>query len=174
MVCSKCEGWGKLPGPPPVREREGTSTIVLVEAGTPRTAHAEIEELLTDLQGEVRICDPYYGTGTLHRLSCLKGCDSVLFLTRQPDSRERSYVDRAFEEFKREYGQFEFRRHKGSELHDRYVLAPDRVLVLGHGLKDIGLKESFIIQLGADFASDIIATISGLFDQRWVEADPIV
>lgn len=52
-------------------------------------------------------------------------------------------------------------------LHDRYVLSDEKILIVGHGLKDIGNKESFVIVLPRKFATDLLADVQRSFDQKW-------
>ncbi|MCK4235023.1 hypothetical protein KAX75_11375, partial [candidate division WOR-3 bacterium] len=61
----------------------------------------------------------------------------------------------------------------GSDLHDRYIITNNCLLIIGHGLKDIGKKESFIIQIDSTLAPDLIRTIAKVFDQRWSNSSSI-
>jgi hypothetical protein len=47
------------------------------------------------------------------------------------------------------------------------------MLILGHGLKDIGGKESFIIRLGRDLVPDLLNEVRKVFDARWKIAKSI-
>ena len=58
-------------------------------------------------------------------------------------------------------------------MHDRYVLTDDMLILVGHGLKDIGGKESFVIRLDGEVARDLIATLAPSFDAKWASASPI-
>jgi len=74
----------------------------------------------------------------------------------------------AMRDFIKERPRTEFRlAQKPNELHDRYVVTGDTLLILGHGLKDIGGKESFIIRLGRDLVPDLIDELNNAFDARW-------
>lgn len=169
-VCPVCSGWGKLPDPP---ENRGPISVVLVESGTPRTAHLQVADILEDLRGEVRVCDPFYGAGSLLRLDLLRGCSRVMFLTKDPDGAEREFADRALTEFVRERRQFEVRRCSTRQLHDRYVLTDDDIIILGHGLKDIGNKQSFIIRLNRSACGDVLDSVRSTFDSAWATAESI-
>lgn len=166
-ICPVCDGWGRLPN-----EEEGPN-VIYVAAGTPRTAHTELKVLFGQLNGGVRICDPYYGTGSLVRLDLLTHCSSIRFLTKKPDSGEKTIIGKAIKEFVTQYPQFEFRTHLGADLHDRFVLTESELIILGHGLKDIGGKDSFIIKLNRDLAGDIIDHVRESFDQKWLKAKPL-
>lgn len=43
----------------------------------------------------------------------------------------------------------------------------DYILILGHGLKDIGGKESFIIRLDKSLVPDLIKSTKKVFDTNW-------
>jgi hypothetical protein len=163
-ICPVCEGRGRIP-----TESEGPM-VIFIEAGSPRTAHIELKVLFGKLQGLVRICDPYYGTGSLLRLDLLTHCASVRFLTKNPDSKEKLIIGKAITEFVAQYPQFEFRTHLGGDLHDRFVLTDRELIILGHGMKDIGGKDSFIIILKRELANDIIDQVKESFDQKWSKA----
>ena len=55
--------------PPP--EPDEAAKVVWVQAGALRDSHLEVAALFKEVQGEVRICDPYYGMGSLLRLDVL-------------------------------------------------------------------------------------------------------
>jgi hypothetical protein len=167
-VCSQCGGYGRLP----LQEEDGL-TAVHVEPGTHRSSHLKLKQFFEELSGELRICDPYYGTGTLHRLDGLTHCSSVLFLTRYPDDDEKSFIQKAIEEFRKQHRQVEFRRCRSHEIHDRYILAPERLILLGNGLKDIGGKESFVVQLPKAMFGDVLKSVRKSFDKHWEGATPL-
>ena len=169
-ACVYCQGYGLVAPPgfdsPPV---DGP-LVVFVEAGTPRTAHLRLEEIFRKLSGEVLVCDPYYGRGSLYRLDLLDHCSPIRFLTQKPDQNETQTLPTALSEWKRQHGNVEFRRHTGRDLHDRFVLTDDELIMLGHGLKDIGGKDSFIIRIGRDVAGDTIDTVRNSFESKWQAA----
>jgi hypothetical protein len=140
------------------------------EAGTPRTAHRALGQVFEKLSGEILICDPYYGMGSLLRLDLLTHCAGIKFLTRQQGGGEPLTVQRAFEEWKRQYPIVDFRRYAGNDLHDRFVLADDQLILIGHGLKDLGNKDSFIICVDRDLAADLLTSVRTSFDSKWARA----
>lgn len=195
-ICRECDGWGRRQRKPTAVDplvtaarlehlrsqlgvRDVTSpsaaqtTVVQIEAGKPHTAHLEVAKLLQSLTGEIRICDPYYGTGSLYRLAELANAASVRFLTHKPDGKEKPFLPKAKKDFVTERPTVEFREHVGNELHDRYVVAADELVLLGHGLKDIGGKESFVVRLDRALAGDTIDALRESFDQKWQAAKPL-
>ncbi len=202
-LCPKCGGWGRrerkpvavdplqpatptsssksveslvlqlgVRPPPPTPDPQQT-IVVQIDAGKPRTAHLEVAKLLQPLMGEVRICDPYYGTGSLLRLDELAKAKAIRFLTQKADSREQTLLPKAIQEFVRERPQFEFRRHGPNDLHDRFIITDDCLILLGHGLKDIGNKDSFVVKLDRGLAADVIDNVRASFDARWLAATPL-
>ncbi len=147
--------------------------IAFVEAGKPRTAHLKLASFFQKLTGDLRICDPYYGSGSLLRLDELVQCSSVRFLTHAGDASEKSTLPRALTEYTKEHKNIEFRRYNGSDLHDRYVLTDEELMLLGHGLKDIGNKDSFIVRINRELASDLLDDLRDSFDAKWKNAQPL-
>jgi len=173
-LCSVCGGYGHLaPEPEPVAVAVDGPLAFFIEAGKPRTAQLRLKDVFASLNGELRICDAYYGTGTLLRLDGLTHCAPVRFLTQIADTRERPQLPRALTEFTAEHPAVEFRRHAGRDLHDRYVLAETEVILLGHGLKDIGSRESFIIRLPKELVGDLLHELRVSFDAKWTGASPL-
>lgn len=144
-----------------------TMSIVRIEGGMPRTARIRLGETLSSLKGEVRICDPYYGIRTLDSLEHISKTCKVRFLTSKTDE-QITKINSAFKDYKKEYPNTEFRKlDKPNDLHDRYIVSNDILIILGHGLKDIGGKESFMISLDKNLVPDLLSEISKAFDQRW-------
>lgn len=148
--------------------------VFFVEAGAPRTVHMRLQDIFRQLSGEICICDPYYGMGSLLRLDLLQHCSPIKFLTQNPDRNEKLTLPKALQEWKSQHGDIEFRRNGGQDLHDRYVLAHNELILLGHGLKDVGKKDSFIICITCESADDLIKDIRNSFYTKWKSATLIV
>ena len=174
VLCNWCGGRGyrraQLEGDP----QEAGPFVFFVQAGKPRTAHLTMLSVLSSLQGELRICDPYYGTGTLLRLDPIAD-KSVRFLTQQPDSNEQSrgILSPALAEFVKQHPDVEFKRHPTKDLHDRFIVCPTELILLGHGLKDIGNKDSFVVRLNRDIAANTIEEVIESFDRKWAIASKL-
>ena len=74
---------------------------------------------------------------------------------------------RSIEDFCSEYENIEIKLYDDQDFHDRYILTQDKILIIGHGLKDIGKKESFIIEITEDISKDIISSLLIKFKERW-------
>lgn len=145
-------------------------SVVRVEGGQPRTARRHLGDMLSELKGTVRICDPYYGVRTLDSLDHIPKTCQVRFLTSKTGEAAQK-IQAAIRDFVKERPNTEFRLATNpSDLHDRYVLTADSLLILGHGLKDIGGKESFLIRLDRSLAPDLLQELGRSFDSRWQAA----
>jgi hypothetical protein len=148
----------------------GSLEVIYIEGNKPRTARKELKDLLVSMSGTVRVCDPYYGLRTLEALELFPLACRVHFLTAQThESLKR--LRGPFNDFRQERPNTEIRVYPNSqELHDRYVLSRDRMLIVGHGLKDIGGRESFVISIGRTLGRDLLDQVSKQFDARWSHA----
>jgi hypothetical protein len=176
QLCQKCGGYGLVE---PLTQSTasgdaGGLEVVHIEAGKPRTAHLEIVDILSTLSGEIRICDPYYGKGTLIRLDELTQCSKVNLLTKKPDSKDKIHLPQLINDFTTEHSQFEFRKNVGNDLHDRFVLTNDELILLGQGLKDVGGKQSFVVRISHDAVSEILDGVRKSFDAKWQNAKPLL
>lgn len=145
----------------------GDISVLYVHGGKPRTARKILSELLIPLSGEISVCDPYYGIRTLDALEMIPSICKVRFLTAQT-TENPSRLSGAIADFKREHPQTEIRKFPDEKtLHDRYVLSQDTLLILGHGIKDIGNKESFVVCVSSEYAKDLIESLIMTFDDRW-------
>lgn len=150
--------------------RNGAISVVRIEGGRPHTARQHLGELLADLTGLVRICDPYFGLRTLETIDHLPLAASIQFLTSKT-SESLPKVKGAFHDFAKERKNAEFRvLTPPHDLHDRYVLTADTLLLVGHGLKDIGGKESFVIRIERALAPDLVDGLAQAFDGKWKTA----
>lgn len=147
--------------------------IVYVERDKPRTARKKLEDIIATMKGTIRICDPYYGVRTLDILELFPSRCDVRFLTAKTTEKSAK-IKSAISDFKKEYPNVEIRIYpREKELHDRYVIASNHLLIIGHGIKDIGNKESFIIQIDSTYGADLIRMLSNIFDQRWSSSSPV-
>ncbi len=49
-------------------------------------------------------------------------------------------------------------------------LSSEELILLGHGLKDIGNKDSFVVRLNRDMAANMIDEVIQSFDRKWAAA----
>jgi hypothetical protein len=151
--------------------------VVYVNPSKPRTAKKDLESLIKSIpKDELLICDPYYGLGTLEVLEVFaKHHKSIKFLTTRIGGGEKqSALSTAVADFNKEHGKkVELRLTASKELHDRYILGKNCFLIVGHGIKDLGRKESLIVVVEDRYGKDIRKTITKNFFSRWLSAKAI-
>ncbi|OIO55040.1 hypothetical protein AUJ46_01915 [Candidatus Peregrinibacteria bacterium CG1_02_54_53] len=151
----------------------GNLHILFIEGNKPRTDRKKLSGLLSELSGTIRVCDPYYGVNSLDALEMFSKTSSVLVLTAQADSTATRFSSQ-LKGFRQEYPNVQLRKYpRQQELHDRYILTDDQLLIIGHGLKDIGNKESFVIVIKKTLAPDLWAQVLSNFDTKWPLAVPM-
>ena len=151
--------------------------VVYVSPNKPRTATKTLESLVKSLhKGTLLITDPYYGVKTFEVLETFaKHHKQIRFLTAKIGSGEKqAMVARVAKDFRKEFGKkVEIKLTSSKELHDRYIIADGIFFVVGHGIKDLGHKESFIFGIEDRYGKDIRRTLERVFSQRWAKATPI-
>ncbi|MCX6777380.1 MAG: hypothetical protein NT157_00665, partial [Candidatus Micrarchaeota archaeon] len=76
--------------------------------------------------------------------------------------------------FKKEFKKIEFRRLPDAfELHDRYIVADNALVIVGQGLKDLGKKESFVVYLPLELTCSFIPTLRKVFEERWKRSQKV-
>jgi hypothetical protein len=152
--------------------KEGTINAVYFEAGKRYTSKWFLSKNIIDvLSGDLLIVDPYCGSKTLDILSSTKE-RKISFLTKIENLREqeKGRFLRELQDFKTEHASIEFRNYQSTDLHDRYLLSLDSLVILGHSIKDIGSKESFAIILNSTTNKNMIETLTENFNRRWKKA----
>jgi len=148
----------------------GPIHLARIEAGFPRKARKHLAELVGPLSGIIRICDPWYGLRSLDALAMISQKAEARFLTSQTGEKAASLAG-PLSDFKREHPFVSLRLiAPPAPFHDRYILTPNELLLLGQGLKDIGNKESFIVGISAAYAKDLLDETSNSFDVNWSKA----
>lgn len=151
---------------------QGNVVVVHVQAGQPRTARKELAGILADLEGTVRVTDPYFGEHTLDALEAIPAASEIRFLTARVTGNEPK-LRRLTQDLKTERPSLEIRVHtKPAEIHDRYIHSEKELVIVGHGLKDIGNRESFVIVIDQETAPDLIESVRAAFDVRWGRSTP--
>jgi len=166
-LCEVCDGYGEV-DPHPSRPEPG-SLVWFVENGQPRTQRKQLADLLATLTGDAIVCDPFFGPGVLSAMQNLEGCSSVRCLTGNLQGGKAT-VDQQVKEFRNDFPQMEFRYRAGGALHDRYVATISKIMIIGHGLKDFGKRESFVVVLDEQHAEDTIKTVMSTFEAHWQAA----
>lgn len=147
--------------------REGPLTFYVTGRAPWSDRRFVVKAAMKKATGEVRILDKYFGMESLDFLQGFQTNRRIRFLTSHP-SRNVAMLQREITRFKKEFPNSEFKAYPSPhELHDRYVLFDKEVWFVGHGIKDIGGKESFVVILQDPFGKDIRQTLLGSFQHRW-------
>ena len=95
------------------------------------------------------------------------------FLTGKTNENGAAF-SRELKDFEKEVHTLEVRRFPAhNELHDRYIIADNALIIVGHGIKDIRNKESFLLLLKGDATADLRKTLREKFDDRWKTSIPL-
>lgn len=148
----------------------GNLELVHIEAGKPRTARLRLADVVADLDGTIRVSDPYFGETTLDALETIpKDCE-VRFLTAKLTGNE-ARLKRLTADLTTERPNVVVKIYPNpAELHDRYLHSDKRLIIVGHGLKDIGKKESFVIAIDHIHAPELLQNVKATFDVRWASS----
>lgn len=164
-----------------VRRRNGVYTILqpaiftlklkpnkeaafLVMENTPFTSKILLEEkVLKNLSGTILVCDPYISERTLDMVvKVIKG-SNIKILTSNIKEESRGSLNRQLHDLTRQGYQVEVRVLGDFTLHDRYIMDDSHMWIIGHSIKDLGNKESFVIEL----SGDIKQAAKQLFEDNW-------
>lgn len=151
--------------------------VFYVNPDKPRTTRKNLEGIIKSLpKDHIMICDPYYGVHTLEILEVFASHHlSVKFLTLKLGGGEKqTNFDRALEDLKKEHGKkVEIKIASSRDLHDRYVIGKSHLLIIGHGIKDLGSKESLIVVVEDKYGKDLRKIVTSNFLDRWKVATPL-
>jgi len=153
--------------------KEGSIEVFYFEPDKRYTSKRILSKnILNNLKGKLRIVDPYCNERTLDILSNIKN-KVVSLLTRVENLRdtERRRFLRELQDFKSEHPAIEFRNYPHKDIHDRYIISSEFLIVLGHSIKDLGTKESFAIVLNKDTSKNIVEVLIENFNRRWKQSN---
>ena len=123
------------------------------------------------LEGDLSIVDPYYGNGTFWALEKFGKKRKIHFLSSKlgdEEQRNLTKFDNNLKRFKKEFKNIEMRKYeKFYELHDRYIISKNALVVIGYGIKDLANKESFIVFLPEKLVRNFLPGLKRNFEQRW-------
>jgi hypothetical protein len=154
-----------------LRKKGGSDLVEVhyIESDKPYTSHKLFKDIILKTKGEMKILDPYYGMKTLEKLLEIENKANIKFLTASLGYGEKPAIfSTELARFNKQYKNIEFRKYPNAkELHDRYIVTNDTLIVLGHGLKDLGGKESFVLVFKDQIGKDIRNALSARFDEKW-------
>ncbi|MBU0478266.1 hypothetical protein KKC91_06835 [bacterium] len=129
------------------------------------------------LKGDLCIVDPFYGHGTLYVLEKFGNKRKIRFLSCNLGYKEGKNIalfDTALKQFRKEFKNIEMRKYdKYYELHDRYIIADNALVIVGHGIKDLGNKESFVVFLPKNLVEKFLPILKKSFEERWKKSNTL-
>jgi len=134
-------------------------------------------KLIDLLKGDLCIVDPFYGNGTFYVLDKFGKSRKIRFLSCQLGSIEQknpTKFDIDLKRFRKEFKNIEMRKYdKPNELHDRYIIADNALIIVGHGIKDLADKESFVVFLPKILVAKFLPVLKKSFEERWKKSQNI-
>ena len=88
-------------------------------------------------------------------------------------NKNKDKVSRSIKDFLKQSSSVEFRDYKNKDIHDRYIISESELVLLGHGIKDLGSKESFAIIFSRKSATNVYESLVEAFNRRWKLATTI-
>lgn len=141
-------------------------------------SNKNLPSVINMLSGDLCIVDPFYGNGTLFSLSKFGKERKIRFLSAKlgdEELRDITNFEINLKKFKREFKNIKLKKYdKYYELHDRYIIANNALVVVGYGIKDFANKESFIIFLPKKTVSNFLPVLKTSFEKRWKKSNDIV
>lgn len=120
-------------------------------------------KVLTQLSGNIHICDPYIGPRIFDILLNVDKNIKIRILTANIEDKPTGNFSRTLNDFKKEGYDIEVRKYDKSKIHDRYIIDNNCMWIIGHSLKDLGNKECFIFETGKDLRD----AVANVFNRRW-------
>lgn len=147
-------------------------------AGDPWRGWQKLEDLARTLKGSLLLVDPYFGDRTLATLEVMApGRGSVRHLTAHIASRKgrpEGAILAAARAFVKSHPNVEIRRATPpARFHDRFVLSSDSLVLVGHGLENLGDKESFVVSFPVGQVADLASALKVQFEAEWSSASAI-
>ena len=149
--------------------------IIYFEPGKKYTSKRQlINTVLTELVGDLKIVDPYCSERTIDVLSNIK-CNNIKIITKTAylSSSQRDNLKRTLKDYYDEGNNLEIREYPNDDLHDRYIISEQNLILLGHSIKDLGAKESFALVLSKEYSKNICESLLELFNRRWKSSQPL-
>ncbi|MFA5947250.1 MAG: hypothetical protein WC813_04505 [Patescibacteria group bacterium] len=141
-----------------------------IEPNKPFTAKRSLAAMISELSGNVYVCDPYVDCHTLDVvIAGLKKAVVVKLLTQKIADKPSGSFARALQDLKKEGYTIEVRTNAAGDLHDRYFTDKKHFWFSGNSLNHLGEKESMLISL----SEDISMITRKNFEERWSLAIPV-
>lgn len=139
---------------------------ILIRAGETFRANRIIREMLSRVQRELCILDPYIGPDLFDPIEDINPRVAARIIT---SDRAMKSTLTTYKSFKNQYPSIELRQVGYEKIHDRYILWDQtHGFHFAHSIKDLGKKDTQL-NLIQDPSQQL-----NLFEQRWTEGTIIV
>lgn len=150
----------------------GLKTFI-IKSGELYTGKRQLQELILEDTKHIKLCDPYVDTRTLDYFMGINKQIDIRILTQNIGRKpiDETVFKNYLEDFQKQYKNINIKIAKVNTktLHDRYLITDDAVYSIGASLKDLGNKDTIIIQL----PNEIKEALNDNFEDRWQNAKPI-
>jgi len=154
----------------------GKLTVLYTAGGAPYSMKRQLaDELIAQPYATLDILDPYCGPRTLDLIRKWPIAGRLRFITMvsKIGKQRLNSLRREIKDFCSEFKNSEFRAHSAGAIHDRYMITPDRLILLGHSIKDLGSKETFVIAIAASQLRDLMSVLRLAFEEKWKRSTPL-
>lgn len=141
----------------------GSRPVQLVDPAKALQNVVTLHDILADMKGPIRVCDPYLDEASIEHLDSCAG--DIRYLTHNINDSGR--LRRTIAAASKPGRLIEIRTTKKSVLHDRYIIDKKSMLILGTSLNGFGKKQCFLIKAGQDMRETMLAA----FDDQWNSAE---
>lgn len=148
-------------------EKKKQAKEIVIPPQSPFTGSRELKNVFENVDGYVKIIDPFVGEETLDLLINIPEKISILLITSFTGGKNKERrLKRACKKFKIEKPEFEIRKCDPKLIHDRFILTRSKGWSVGTSLKDIGRKLSMINEISPQTKAEM----ETIFEQIWNKA----
>lgn len=152
-------------------------TLFLTGSEAWTDSNKNFPDIVNMLSGDLCIVDQFYGNGTFYLLEKFGKKRKIRFLSGRLGNEEQQNINKFqinLKKFKSEFKNIKMKQYdKFYELHDRYIIADNALVVVGYGIKDFANKESFVVFLPKNTTSKFLPVIKAIFEKRWKKSSDI-
>jgi len=160
--------------PPAFSENE---TLFITGTNAWTDSNENLPKIINALKGTLCVVDQFYGNGTFSTLAKFGKKRIVKFLSAKLGDEEQQNItdfNINLKKFKSQFKNIKLKKYnKFWELHDRYIIADNALLVIGYGIKDFGNKESFVVFLPKKEVENFLPVLKKIFENRWRQSSDI-
>ncbi len=148
-----------------LKSTKNQESVIFIESEKPFTAkNIKLKKLFEAFRGDILISDPYIDINTLDIIfKNFQKKNKIKILTNQFKDKPSGVFIRHLNDLRSEGYKIEVAVYSNSILHDRYLIDDKSFWLSGNSFNFLGSKESFIVSLGEDIRTTMLAT----FQHRW-------